>query len=124
QTTLLNVLAERQAAGVVRGERLVNGYRVIFKPKRPCYIQQMDTHLAQTTIREALLFSAKLRQPPAVPQKEKEAYVVTVLQVCGLEKYADPIVGSLGVVEHRKRTTIGVELAAKVRNVAHLIQAI
>jgi ATP-binding cassette subfamily G (WHITE) protein 2 (SNQ2) len=26
QTTLLNVLAERQAAGVVRGERLVNGY--------------------------------------------------------------------------------------------------
>lgn len=26
QTTLLNVLAERQAAGVVSGERLVNGY--------------------------------------------------------------------------------------------------
>jgi hypothetical protein len=26
QTTLLNVLAERQAAGVVHGERLVNGY--------------------------------------------------------------------------------------------------
>jgi ATP-binding cassette subfamily G (WHITE) protein 2 (SNQ2) len=26
QTTLLNVLAERQAAGVVGGERLVNGY--------------------------------------------------------------------------------------------------
>jgi ATP-binding cassette, subfamily G (WHITE), member 2, SNQ2 len=34
--------------------------------------------------------------------------------MCGLEKYADAIVGSLGV-EHRKRTTIGVELAAKVR---------
>jgi ATP-binding cassette, subfamily G (WHITE), member 2, SNQ2 len=33
--------------------------------------------------------------------------------MCGLEKYADAIVGSLGV-EHRKRTTIGVELAAKV----------
>ena len=28
QTTLLNVLAERQAAGVVGGERLVNGYPV------------------------------------------------------------------------------------------------
>jgi len=36
--------------------------------------------------------------------------------MCGLEKYADAVVGSLGV-EHRKRTTIGVELAAKVRNV-------
>lgn len=34
--------------------------------------------------------------------------------MCGLEAYADAIVGSLGV-EHRKRTTIGVELAAKVR---------
>jgi hypothetical protein len=33
--------------------------------------------------------------------------------MCGLEDYADAIVGSLGV-EHRKRTTIGVELAAKV----------
>lgn len=32
--------------------------------------------------------------------------------MCGLEKFADAIVGSLGV-EHKKRTTIGVELAAK-----------
>lgn len=40
--------------------------------------------------------------------------VETVLKMCGLERYADAIVGTLGV-EHRKRTTIGVELAAKVR---------
>lgn len=33
--------------------------------------------------------------------------------MCGLEAYADAMVGSLGV-EHRKRTTIAVELAAKV----------
>jgi ATP-binding cassette subfamily G (WHITE) protein 2 (SNQ2) len=39
--------------------------------------------------------------------------VETVLKMCGLQKYADAIVGTLGV-EHRKRTTIGVELAAKV----------
>jgi ATP-binding cassette subfamily G (WHITE) protein 2 (SNQ2) len=39
--------------------------------------------------------------------------VEVVLKMCGLEKYADAIVGTLGV-EHRKRTTIGVELAAKV----------
>lgn len=32
--------------------------------------------------------------------------------MCGLESHANAIVGSLGV-EHRKRTTIGVELAAK-----------
>ena len=39
--------------------------------------------------------------------------VETVLKVCGLGRYADAIVGTLGV-EHRRRTTIGVELAAKV----------
>lgn len=33
--------------------------------------------------------------------------------MCGLEAYGDAAVGSLGI-EHRKRTTIGVELAAKV----------
>ena len=35
------------------------------------------------------------------------------LKMCGLEKYANASVGSLGI-EHRKRTTIAVELAAKV----------
>ncbi|KAI0298342.1 ABC-2 type transporter-domain-containing protein [Multifurca ochricompacta] len=113
KTTLLNVLAERQAAGVVRGERLVNGYPLPSDfQAQTGYVQQMDTHLAQATVREALLFSAKLRQPPSVPLKEKEAYVETVLKMCGLEKFADAIVGTLGI-EHRKRTTIGVELAAK-----------
>jgi ATP-binding cassette, subfamily G (WHITE), member 2, SNQ2 len=34
------------------------------------------------------------------------------LLMCGLEKYTDAIVGTLGV-EHRKRLTIAVELAAK-----------
>lgn len=32
--------------------------------------------------------------------------------MCGLEEYADAAVGTLSI-EHRKRTTIGVELAAK-----------
>lgn len=33
----------------------------------------MDTHLGSATVREALLFSAVLRQPAAVPLAEKEA---------------------------------------------------
>ena len=35
------------------------------------------------------------------------------LRMCGLENYAEALIGSLSI-EHRKRTTIGVELAAKV----------
>ena len=34
------------------------------------------------------------------------------LEMCGLTAYADASVGSLSI-EHKKRTTIGVELAAK-----------
>jgi len=40
--------------------------------------------------------------------------------MCGLDPFADAMVGSLGV-EQKKRTTIGVELAAKVQiRVFHL----
>ena len=76
------------------------------------YCQQMDTHEPTSSVREAILFSAVLRQPQDVPLAEKEAYVEQCLLMCGLDKYADAIVGTLGV-EHRKRLTIAVELAAK-----------
>ncbi|KAJ7455204.1 pleiotropic drug resistance ABC transporter [Mycena galericulata] len=113
KTTLLNVLAERTTTGVVTGDIFVNGHA----PPRDFrsqtgYVQQMDTHVPTDTVREALLFSATLRQPASVPLEDKVAYVETCLKMCGLEAVADASVGSLGI-EHRKRTTIGVELAAK-----------
>ncbi|TCD65301.1 hypothetical protein EIP91_002826 [Steccherinum ochraceum] len=115
KTTLLNVLAQRVSMGVVSGDRFVNGHALPSDfQAQTGYVQQMDTHLATSTVREALLLSAKLRQPASVPLEEKEAYVETCLKMCGLEAHADAIIGSLGV-EHRKRTTIGVELAAKPR---------
>ncbi|KAI5121205.1 hypothetical protein M0805_006006 [Coniferiporia weirii] len=115
KTTLLNVLAGRTDTGVVTGDRFVNGQGLPHDfQAQTGYCQQMDSHLAETTVREALLFSAKLRQPQSVSIAEKEAYVETCLKMCGLESHADAVVGSLGV-EHRKRTTIAVELAAKPR---------
>ncbi|KAF4611873.1 hypothetical protein D9613_003579 [Agrocybe pediades] len=114
KTTLLNVLAMRTAdVGVVSGERLVNGQALPADfQSQSGYCQQMDTHVPTSTVREALLFSAKLRQPPSVPLAEKEAYVERCLEMCGLKEYADAAVGTLNM-EHRKRTTIGVELAAR-----------
>ncbi|KAF5363146.1 hypothetical protein D9758_008368 [Tetrapyrgos nigripes] len=113
KTTLLNVLAQRVSVGVVTGDRFVNGHDL---PKdfqaQTGYCQQTDTHLPDQTVREALLFSAQLRQPVSVPMEEKEAYVDKCLEMCGLQKYRNATVGSLNV-ENRKRTTIAVELAAK-----------
>lgn len=80
------------------------------------YVQQQDLHLHTSTVREALEFSAILRQPPQYSRAEKLAYVETVIDLLNMREYADAIVGVPGEglnVEQRKRLTIGVELAAR-----------
>ncbi|CZT45851.1 probable ABC1 transport protein [Rhynchosporium secalis] len=117
KTTLLDVLASRVTMGVVSGRMLVDGReRDTGFQRKTGYVQQQDLHLATSTVREALTFSAILRQPKTVPHDEKLAYVDEVIKVLEMEAYADAVVGVPGEglnVEQRKRLTIGVELAAK-----------
>jgi len=73
-------------------------------------------HLAEATVREALRFSAFLRQPKETPLAEKYEYVERVINMLEMEDYAEAVIGHPGSglsVEQRKRTTIGVELVAK-----------
>lgn len=72
----------------------------------------MDVHEGTATIREAMRFSAYLRQPKEVPKEEKDAYVEDMIELLELQDLADALVYTLGV-EARKRLTIGVELASK-----------
>ncbi|KAL2852094.1 ABC-2 type transporter-domain-containing protein [Aspergillus pseudoustus] len=117
KTTLLDVLATRVTMGVVSGEMLVDSRpRDQSFQRKTGYVQQQDLHLHTTTVREALRFSAILRQPAKVPRQEKLDYVEEVIKLLGMEAYADAVVGVPGEglnVEQRKRLTIGVELAAK-----------
>lgn len=117
KTTLLDVLASRKNIGVITGDILVDG-----KPpgtsfqRGTSYAEQLDVHEATQTVREALRFSAYLRQPYEVPIEEKNAYVEEVIALLEMENIADAIIGdptSGLAVEERKRVTIGVELAAK-----------
>jgi len=117
KTTLLDVLAARKNIGVVRGDILVDG-----KPpgnsfqRRTSYAEQQDTHEAMQTVREALRFSADLRQPFETLQSQKYEYVEEIISLLELENLADAIIGTpeTGLsVEERKTVTIGVELAAK-----------
>ena len=93
-----------------------------------------DVHEGTATIREALRFSAEMRQPASISREEKHrhvskllmwrhrtltsrAQVEEVLRLLDLEDIADTVIGEgwgpgLGV-EARKRVTIGVELASK-----------
>lgn len=117
KTTLLDCLADRVSMGVITGEMLVDGHlRDNSFQRKTGYVQQQDLHLQTTTVREALNFSALLRQPAEVPREEKLAYVDEVIKLLEMEEYADAVVGVPGEglnVEQRKRLTIGVELAAK-----------
>jgi hypothetical protein len=76
------------------------------------FCEQMDLHDSTATIREALEFSAMLRQDAEVPKEEKLEYVDQVIELLELKSIQHAIIASLGV-EQRKRLTIGVELAAK-----------
>jgi ATP-binding cassette subfamily G (WHITE) protein 2 (PDR) len=97
KTTLLDVLASRTTMGVVTGQMLVDGReRDTGFQRKTGYVQQQDLHLATSTVREALTFSAILRQPKTIPVKEKIAYVDEVIKVLEMETYADAIVGVPG----------------------------
>lgn len=117
KTTLLDCLADRISMGVITGEMLVDGNpRDMSFQRKTGYVQQQDLHLQTSTVREALSFSALLRQPAHVPRAEKLEYVEQVIKLLDMEEYADAVVGVPGEglnVEQRKRLTIGVELAAK-----------
>ncbi|TGJ86324.1 hypothetical protein E0Z10_g2437 [Xylaria hypoxylon] len=117
KTTLLDVLAARKNIGVIHGDVLVDGSKPGKEFQRSTsYAEQLDMHDPTQTVREALRFSADLRQSFETPQSEKYAYVEEIIALLEMEHIADCIIGTpeAGLtVEQRKRVTIGVELAAK-----------
>ncbi|KAK6455861.1 ABC-2 type transporter-domain-containing protein [Scheffersomyces xylosifermentans] len=118
KTTLLNALSDRLTSGVITdGVRMVNGRPLDASFQRSIgYVQQQDLHLQTSTVREALKFSAYLRQPKGVPKKERDEYVEYIISLLEMQAYADAVVGVAGEglnVEQRKRLSIGVELVAK-----------
>ncbi|EMC93966.1 hypothetical protein BAUCODRAFT_75202 [Baudoinia panamericana UAMH 10762] len=117
KTTLLDVLASRKNIGVISGDRLVDGMPPGADFQRgTSYAEQLDVHEGTQTVREALRFSADLRQPYETPQEEKYAYVEEIIALLEMEDIADAIIGSQEsglAVEQKKRVTIGVELAAR-----------
>ena len=114
---VLDVLASRKNVGIIGGDILIDGIRPGTAFQRgTSYAEQLDVHEGTQTVREALRFSADLRQPYGKPQEEKYAYVEEVIALLEMEDIANAIIGDSTsglAVEQRKRVTIGVELAAK-----------
>ena len=117
KTTLLNTLAQRITFGVVTGDFKVDGRPLPKSFQRATgFAEQMDIHEPTATIREALRFSALLRQPKEVPIEEKYDYCERIIDLLEMRNIAGATIGTIGEglnQEQRKRVTIGVELASK-----------
>lgn len=100
KTTLLDVLSQRKTDGVVTGDVIYGGRRVV--DLGPAFVKacgfcmQQDVHDPGTTVREALLFSAFMRRPTTVSREEKESHVDSVMSLLGLESIADALIGTPG----------------------------
>ncbi|KAF7561005.1 hypothetical protein G7046_g3143 [Stylonectria norvegica] len=117
KTTLLDVLAQRKDAGEIYGSILVDGKpQGISFQRMTGYCEQMDIHEASSTVKEALVFSARLRQPRDISDADKMAYVDHIINLLELDDICDALIGTSEAglsIEQRKRVTLGVELVAK-----------
>uniref|UniRef100_K3WZM1 ABC transporter domain-containing protein n=2 Tax=Globisporangium ultimum (strain ATCC 200006 / CBS 805.95 / DAOM BR144) TaxID=431595 RepID=K3WZM1_GLOUD len=114
KTTLMDVIAGRKTGGKIQGQILLNGYEAndLAIRRSTGYCEQMDIHSEASTIREALTFSAFLRQDSSVPDSTKFDSVNECLDLLDMHDIADQIIRGSSV-EQMKRLTIGVELAAQ-----------
>ncbi|GAB9472325.1 Pleiotropic drug resistance protein abc superfamily [Globisporangium polare] len=114
KTTLMDVIAGRKTGGTIKGKILLNGWEASDLAVRRCtgYCEQMDIHSEAATFREALTFSAFLRQGADVHDSHKYDSVSECLELLAMEDIADHIIRGSST-EQMKRLTIGVELAAQ-----------
>eukprot|EP00736_Rhodelphis_marinus_P001316 Rmarinus@m.25597 len=115
KSTLLNLLAGRIDGASQMGSLFYGGLPAQNYERPPCaYVMQDDVHLATLTVRETLLFAAKLRLRGT--DEERERRVETLLDVLKIRHCEDTPVGSVdskGISGgERKRLSIGVEIVS------------
>ncbi|KAJ8527440.1 hypothetical protein ON010_g14823 [Phytophthora cinnamomi] len=114
KTTLMDVIAGRKTGGRIQGKILLHGHPANDLAIRRCtgYCEQMDIHSDSATVREALIFSAMLRQDANISAAQKMESVEECIELLELGPIADKIIRGSST-EQMKRVTIGVELAAQ-----------
>ena len=120
KTTLMDVIAMRKTSGTIEGEVRLNGFLQQADAFRRCsgYVEQFDVQTPQLTVRETVLFSARLRLDAnkVKTDEEKQQFCDQVLRTLELTPLADCLVGTSEdgglTFEQRKRLSIAVELAA------------
>lgn len=120
KTTLLNLLSGRDKSGskcVSGGKIIVNGAPRSYAsfPHLAKFVEQDDTTMfAELTVKEQILYAARLALPSTMSDERKSARVEKILQELSLKKCQDTYIGSENVRGvsggERRRAAIGVEL--------------
>jgi ABC-type multidrug transport system ATPase subunit len=114
------VIALRKRSGTISGEVRLNGWLQDPISFRRCsgYVEQFDVQSPELTVRETVLFSARLRLDPAIvdTDEKKQAFVDYILEEVELTSLGQELVGTDEdgglTFEQKKRLSIAVELAA------------
>jgi len=117
KTTLLSVLGRRSTSTtIVRGTVRVDNARGVSKDigRRIGFVTQDDTMWASLSVRQTLLYTARLRLPSSLSREALVERVDAVIQLLGLThcqhtQIGGPLKRGLSGGE-RKRTSIGIEL--------------
>ncbi|EGR44131.1 uncharacterized protein TRIREDRAFT_82626 [Trichoderma reesei QM6a] len=98
KTTLLNALAHRAAAAnaTTAGNILVNGHTASLQEIRDlsAYVEQEDALIGSLTVRETVVFAARLSLPHTISRIEALRRVDALIAAFGLQAQAHTIVGT------------------------------
>jgi len=102
KTTLLNVLTGRANELLnVTGSLHLNGERV--RPEqltsRSAYVQQEDLFIGTLTVKEQLIFQARLRMDKHIPNSARRQRVEEIMQQMSLSKCQDTLIGVPGRIK-------------------------
>lgn len=116
----MDCIAGYKTGGYLLGDISVNGVAKTDEIWRSLsgYCEQSDLHNPSMSVRESLIFAARMRlRPFSLADQKKVAFASKIMNLLELDEFADMLVGDEasgeGLPKHaRKRLTVGVELAA------------
>ncbi|KAJ3117526.1 ABC transporter G member 22 [Phlyctochytrium bullatum] len=118
KTTLVDILAQRKSVGILTGEILINGIKLDKKiGRRFGYVAAETVHIPTQTVRETLMFAARLRMPASCSELERVTKVEEILSGLKLDHIGDVRVGNellRGISSgEKKRLDIAIEMLAE-----------
>lgn len=117
KTTLVELLAGKNKSGVASGH--ITFPTASGQQPRIGFVPQQDILPAMLTVREALLFAARLRLPENLPDADKQGRVDVLMEKLGIAMLRDMRIGDVSGGKARgisggemRRVSIGLELIA------------